>query len=109
LLGFDTRYRNDYDDPTLASVSRQEQRILLTRDRGLLKRNLVTHGYHVWETAPDRQVVEVLRRFDLFRAVAPFRRCMRCNGLLEPVAKDLVDDQLEPRTRQYYDEFSRCT
>ncbi|HWP29028.1 MAG TPA: Mut7-C RNAse domain-containing protein [Chloroflexota bacterium] len=108
LLGFDTLYRNDYADPALAYLARHEQRILLTRDRGLLKHNLVTHGYLVRETDPARQVVEVLRRFDLYRAVAPFCRCLRCNGRLEPVPKAAVVDRLEPKTRQYYDEFSTC-
>ena len=108
MLGFDTLYRNDYDDETLAQLSSSERRILLTRDRGLLKRSIVTHGYHVWETDPERQVVEVLRRFDLFGAIAPFRRCMRCNGALESVSKDDVADRLAPKTRQYYDEFARC-
>lgn len=108
LLGFDTLYRNDAADHALAAIARAEQRILLTRDRGLLKHGVVTHGYHVRETDPERQVVEVLRRFDLFRAIAPFRRCLRCNGLLEPVPKEGVIDRLEPKTRQYYDEFSTC-
>ncbi|MGH2350484.1 MAG: Mut7-C RNAse domain-containing protein [Chloroflexota bacterium] len=108
MLGFDTLYRNDYDDDALARISSREGRILLTRDRGLLKRSAVTHGYHVWETDPERQVVEVLRRFDLFDAVAPFRRCLRCNGLLELVAKEAIADRLEPKTRRYYDEFARC-
>lgn len=108
LLGFDTLYRNDYADPALAYLARHEQRILLTRDRGLLKHNLVPHGYLVRETDPARQVVEVLRRFDLYRAVAPFCRCLRCNGRLEPVPKAAVVDRLEPKTRQYYDEFSTC-
>jgi uncharacterized protein with PIN domain len=108
LLGFDTLYRNDYDDATLARISSREQRILLTRDRGLLKRSVVTHGCHLWETAPERQLAEVLRRLDLYRAIAPFRRCMRCNGLLAPVPKEAVLDRLAPKTRLYYDEFRRC-
>jgi uncharacterized protein with PIN domain len=108
LLGFDALYRNDYDDPTLAAVSRDEGRILLTRDRGVLKRSAVTHGYHVWETDPQRQAAEVLRRFRLFEAVDPFRRCLGCNGPLAPVAKAAVLDRLPPRTRRHYDDFARC-
>jgi uncharacterized protein with PIN domain len=108
LLGFDSLYRNDYEDHRLVQISHRERRAVLTRDRGLLKHRLVTHGYYVRETDPERQVVEVLRRFDLGRAIAPFQRCMRCNGVLEPVAKDQVVDRLLPKTRQYYDEFSQC-
>src|SRR5262249_23065702 len=108
LLGFDTLYRNDYEDHRLVQIAHRERRAVLTRDRGLLKHRQVTHGYYVRETDPERQVVEVLRRFDLARAIAPFRRCMRCNGVLEPGAKNEVLDRLLPKTRQYYDEFSQC-
>ncbi len=110
MLGFDTLYRNDYDDDVLAQLASSQQRILLTRDRGLLKRRVVVHGYHVWETDPERQLIEVLSRFNLFQAIAitPFRRCLHCNGRLEPVAKEAIADRLLPKTRQYYDEFSHC-
>jgi uncharacterized protein len=109
LLGFDTLYRNDYADPQLVQISHWERRILLTRDRGVLKHRLVTHGHYMRETDPVRQVAEVLRRFDLAGAIAPFRRCMRCNGLLEPVAKNDIADRLLPKTRQYYEDFRLCT
>ena len=108
MVGFDTLYRNDYADETLARISSGEGRILLTRDRELLKRSMVTHGYWLRATDPRQQLVEVVRRFDLFRAIAPFQRCLRCNGLLEPVAKHAVSDRLQPKTRAYYDEFSIC-
>ncbi len=109
MLGFDTLYRNDYDDADLARISAEEGRILLTRDRGLLKRRRVIHGYHVWATDPEAQIAEVLRRFDLAGRVKPFSRCLRCNGPLTPVAKETVLDRLEPLTRRYYDEFAICS
>jgi len=109
MLGFDSLYRNDYDDAELARISRDEQRILLTRDGGLLKRSMVTHGHYVRETNPRRQLVEVALHFDLFRLVEPFSRCIKCNALLEAVDKAAISDQLMPMTRQHFDEFRRCT
>jgi uncharacterized protein with PIN domain len=108
LLGFDALNRNDYDDPAPAAAARDEGRTLLTRDRGLLMRRAVVHGYHVWETDPERQAAEVLHRFGLFDAVAPFRRCLRCNGPLASVSKAEVLDRLPPLTRRSYDDFVRC-
>jgi hypothetical protein len=108
MLGFDTLYRNDYSDEELAQISASQERILLTRDKGLLMRSLVTYGYYVRATDPERQVVEVLQRFDLFNKVAPFQRCMRCNGLLEPVAKESILDQLPLKTQLSIHEFHRC-
>jgi len=108
LLGFDSVWRNDLTDEELATISVHDRRILLTRDRGLLKRAKVTHGYLVRETNRRRQIVEILRRFDLFGAVVPFGRCLKCNGVLEPVAKEEVEHRLPPRTRQDYEDFRMC-
>ncbi len=109
LFGFDVWWSSGADDATLAEVSRGEQRILLTRDRGLLKRRAVTHGLFIHSQDPEEQAVEVIRRLDLAHRLAPFTRCLRCNGPLAAAPKDEVIDQLEPLTRQIYDEFSRCT
>jgi uncharacterized protein with PIN domain len=108
MLGFDALYRNDYADEELAHVSSSQGRVLLTRDRGLLKRSIVTHGYCLRATNPRQQVLEVLRRFDLFKSIKPFQRCLHCNGLLQPVDKAAISHRLLPKTRQYYDEFRRC-
>ncbi|OBJ98387.1 hypothetical protein A5638_10365 [Mycolicibacterium fortuitum] len=108
VLGFDVWWSSAADDQTLADISLDQQRILLTRDRGLLKRRTITHGLFVHSQHPEEQTLEVLRRLDLRRRIKPFTRCVRCNGQLAAVAKDEVIDQLEPLTRRYYDEFSRC-
>ncbi|RAM49102.1 MAG: twitching motility protein PilT [Hapalosiphonaceae cyanobacterium JJU2] len=108
LLGFDTLYQNNYHDPELAEISSTQNRILLTRDKGLLMRSVVTYGYYVRNTDPQQQIVEVLRRFDLFDLVSPFKRCLRCNGILELVDKEAVIDQLPDTVVLYTDEFHRC-
>lgn len=109
LLGFDCLYRNDFSDADLAEISVAERRVLLTRDVGILKRSVVTHGYFVRATEPRAQAFEVVRRFDLFSAIDPFRRCLGCNGPLTPVAKALVEHRLPPRTARHYDEFRICS
>ncbi|PSR16475.1 twitching motility protein PilT [filamentous cyanobacterium CCP3] len=108
LLGFNTLYRNDYEDDELAHISSQQQRILLTQDRGLLKRSMVTYGYSVRSHVPEDQAKEVLDRFDLRGAVAPLVRCPRCNGELVAVDKAEIAGRIPPLTRLHYDEFSRC-
>ncbi len=108
LAGFDTAYRNDAEDAALAELADREGRILLTRDQGLLKRRTIAHGYFIRETHAYRQFVEVLRRFGPLD-LRPFSRCLRCNGVLEQVAKEAIDAMLMPRTRTHYDRFHRCT
>jgi uncharacterized protein len=108
LLGFDSAYWNDADDEALARISSTEHRVLLTQDRGLLKRSVVTHGYFVRASDPKQQIIEVLKRFNLGSEMMPFTRCLRCNGVLESVTKDTVYDRLSSLTQQHYHEFSRC-
>ncbi len=108
MLGFDTRYENFCDDDVLARISAEEARILLTRDVGLLKRGVVTLGYFVRATQPEAQIAEIISRWRLLDKIEPFARCMRCNGLLAPVSKDDVADQLPTNVRADYDEFRRC-
>ena len=109
MLGFDTLYRNDFADDELASISHDEQRILLTRDIGLLKRSLVIYGYYVRETNPKRRIVEIVRRLDLHELVVPYRRCTRCNGVLQAVQKSDILPHLSVNPMTYYDEFHQCT
>jgi uncharacterized protein len=109
LLGFDCWYRTDADDRTLARVAVAEERILLTRDRGLLMRREVVHGYCPRSDDPERQVEEVVHRFGLRAHAAPLTRCVRCNGRLEPVPLEAVAAQVPPRSRAAFDRFARCT
>ena len=108
LLGFDTLYRNDYGDAELAALAGADGRVLLTRDRDLLKRAVVTHGYYVRATDPRRQVEEVVERLDLYGAIQPFRRCARCNGLLATVPKSAVWERLPHETRRHVEAFWEC-
>jgi uncharacterized protein with PIN domain len=108
LFGFDTLYGADAPDAELARTSAAEHRILLTRDRGLLKRSAVTHGCYIRQTNPRLQLQEVLERFDLSASAAPFTRCLRCNGLLVTAGKEDLAALLPPRIRELYDSFQFC-
>ncbi len=108
MLGFDALYSNAFRDEEVAQISAREARILLTRDQGLLKRSIVTYGYWVRTTLPREQVVEVVNYFELTPVMNPFRRCVHCNSLLQPVSKELILHRLLPETRQYHHEFYIC-
>lgn len=108
LLGVDCLYRNDYQDRDIADISAKTGRVALTRDRRLLFSRRITYGYWVRAVEAQAQIEEVFYRYDLHRALRPFQRCLRCNGLLTPVAKADVLHRLQPRTRRYYENFYRC-
>jgi uncharacterized protein with PIN domain len=108
LLGFDTLYRNDYDDPEIVRIATEQNRIILTRDRNLLKAGVVSRGYWVRSDDVDNQLMEILRRFDLYSQIRPFKRCLRCNGPIEEKPKTEVFHLLEPKTKLYYGRFYQC-
>ncbi|HEX9653384.1 MAG TPA: Mut7-C RNAse domain-containing protein [bacterium] len=108
LLGFDTLYQNDYHDSEIVQIALRERRIILTRDRGILKRKEVIHGYWLRANCPDEQISEVLHRFHLFALIKPFQRCLVCNGLIEGVEKSAVNLRLPTGVAREYDEFFEC-
>lgn len=108
LLGFDTLYRNDYSDRQIIRLALAEHRIILTRDRGLLKVRTVSHGYCLHTTVPLQQVRDVLRRFDLVKRAQPFSRCIACNGVLVAVAKESVAHRLPEKVACSFTQFWQC-
>ncbi|AJP03551.1 hypothetical protein TU94_20770 [Streptomyces cyaneogriseus subsp. noncyanogenus] len=108
LLGVDTAYEStDIGDPALAARSAAEKRVMLSRDRGLLRRRELWAGAFVYSTRPDDQLHDVLDRFR--PELRPWTRCTACNGLLRRAAKEEVADQLKGGTQRTYDVFAQCS
>ncbi len=108
MLGLDTLYKNDYDDNQIIEISLSEKRIILTRDRGILKNKKVTRGYWVRSTRAEEQIVEILNRFDLHTQIRPFTRCLKCNGIIKRVNKQDIICHIPKMTGNYYEQFYRC-
>jgi uncharacterized protein with PIN domain len=109
MLGFDTLYDNHYhDDDEIVAIAERDGRIVLTRDRELLKRRAVTHGCYVHALKSEAQLCEIVERLDLARSARPFTLCLHCNTPLRPVDKASVFDQLPPKVQAHYERFSTC-
>jgi uncharacterized protein with PIN domain len=106
LIGIDTAYANDRDDAVLVIEANAGQRVLLTQDRGLLMRRKLWMGAYVRGPDPDDQLRDVLDRFA--PPLAPWTRCIACNGVLAAVDKADIEQSLLPGTRRTYQEFARC-
>jgi len=106
ILGLDVAYRNDAGDAELAEAASREPRVLLTQDRGLLRRHIPGCAAYVRGARADEQVRDVLDRFA--PPLDPWTRCPNCNGTLTRVPKQEVLDALKPGTVRSYDAFARC-
>ena len=109
LLGFDTLYRNDYDDHQIVRLAHDDSRIILTRDKGLLKHRAVTRGRWIRHTRPLEQLRETLYAFDLVGSARPFTRCAVCNGGLRQLGRRQLAAAVPARVRERHDRFARCT
>ena len=108
MAGFDTLYDNQFRDEEIERIASDEGRVVLTRDRELLKRRSITHGCYVHALRPAQQVREIFERLELARSARPFTLCLACNAPLQPIDKAAVLDQLPPRVRESYQRFSSC-
>jgi uncharacterized protein len=108
MLGFDTLYRNDFKDEEIIDIAKKEERIILTRDKLLLKSKDVSHGYYVRAVDKHEQLQEVVHKFDLSHQLKSFTRCMTCNAGLIPKTKNEIIDKINRETAQVFNEFFYC-
>ncbi len=108
MAGIDTWYKSQVSESALAKESAAEGRILLTRNRDLLQRKIIVWGRLVRSERPVAQLAEIISLYGLGQQIAPFSRCLECNGLLQSVDKSSILHLLEPLTKKYYHRFKRC-
>ena len=108
MAGFDTLYDNHFRDADITAISVREGRILLSRDRELLKRREITHGCYVHALKPPAQLQEIVQRLDLARGARPFSRCLACNAPLRPLEPALALPRVPPAVRESRRRFSTC-
>jgi uncharacterized protein with PIN domain len=108
MLGFDTLYQNNFTDEILLSLSINECRILLSKDKSLLRNETLTHAYYIKGNNPQHQLEEILERFDLYELATPFTRCIECNSLLQYVDKKTILSRIPSKVKEWCDEYLLC-
>jgi uncharacterized protein with PIN domain len=108
MLGFDTVYDNSLHDPQIVTRAAAERRVVLTRDRELLKCRDVLRGCYVHALKPEDQLREVARRYGVATRMCAFTLCLHCNLPLEPANTDVILDRVPERIRLQYTRFMRC-
>lgn len=107
LLGFDTAYQNSFSNKELAAIRREQNRILLSRNRSLSKNDQI-RTFILTSEGPLTQLKQVINQFQLKDQFHPFTVCIVCNGELEKVPKEDIVHLLQPNTSRYFNEFWQC-
>jgi uncharacterized protein with PIN domain len=108
MAGFDTIYDNSIHDDEIEERAIEDGRVVLTRDRELLKRRGVEYGCYVRALHAQEQLREVFERYGLAERARPFTLCLHCNAPLRSVPKAEVLERLPPTVRELHEEFSTC-
>jgi uncharacterized protein with PIN domain/sulfur carrier protein ThiS len=108
MLGFDTLYCNAFSDDEIRRLAETEGRIVLTRDRELLKCREIARGAYVRALKPEAQLSEVTLRYGLEAQARPFSLCLACNLPLQPVERSAVAARVPPAVLELHEHFVRC-
>jgi uncharacterized protein len=107
VMGQDVIYGQHLSGYGLIRAARAENRLILTRDRGLKKKQppafLFIESDHYREQL--RQVIHACRLRPLNDA---FTRCLECNLILQPRSKTLVEKDVPPYVFTTQERFSWC-
>jgi hypothetical protein len=82
VLGYDSTYDAEIADPVLVEVANSEHRVLLTRDRHLLRELRPQRALEIRQDAPLAQLRDVVTALQLAPPRELFTRCILCNTLL---------------------------
>lgn len=109
IMGIDTFMKQDLSDKMIASIAENENRVVLTRDIGLLKHKAIECGYWLRSQQWHEQFKEVVQRFHLDEKFKPFSRCIVCNGNIVTVDKYSVEQEVPLLSEEMFEEFFQCT
>jgi uncharacterized protein with PIN domain len=108
MLGFDTLHENAFADEEIRRIADRERRIVLSRDRELLKCREIARGCYVRALKPEAQLREVAARYGLAASARPFTLCLRCNVPLEPAEKSAVAQRVPEAVLRLQLAYTRC-
>ena len=109
MMGLDTATDVNGGLKDIVSRANKEERIVITRNRELLKIADLHFGQLLRSDDHRKQLLEVEERFGLSISAKPMSRCLVCNEILQPVEKEKIEHRLKPLTRKYYHLFKECS
>ncbi len=112
MLGYDTEFFTGEDDWQMVITALRQDRIILTRDTGVMKMGVVDSGrvkaVLIESDNPEEQIQQLADNLELDFDSGLFTRCMECNTLLEERSIDEVKDRIPPYVLKTQDEYMEC-
>jgi uncharacterized protein with PIN domain len=107
MMGFDTLYFASIDDDDLIRLAREEDRIILSRDRELCTRKKAP-CLLLEPVDTVAQLKTVIGAYGLKTLHVPFSRCLVCNTPLQFIDKKEVSGRVPPKIEKFFSDFEIC-
>lgn len=108
ILGFDAAFFSKIEDDALLEIATKENRILLTRDAGLIDKSKENKSLFIESENWRTQVEQVLDEFDLWKDVKPNSRCIECNVRIKDLPREKAKNLVTPFVFENADTFALC-
>ena len=112
MMGYDSAFFTGIDDAAMVRQALAEDRVLLTRDSGIIKRRAVSSGrlravlFH--GDKPEQQIRQLLAEFDLTAPARPFTLCLECNEPLVRRSREEVTGRVPPYVFATQTQYTEC-
>jgi uncharacterized protein with PIN domain len=110
-LGYDTAFIDPIDDSKLVEIARREDRVILTKDTGILRRRVITSGevpaLYIEGDDWRQQLAQVVRALGL-ETQPRFTRCLECNAPLEARSREEARPHVPPYVYRTQQSFLAC-
>ncbi|EPA04745.1 hypothetical protein BG20_I2127 [Candidatus Nitrosarchaeum limnium BG20] len=98
LMGYDSKYFSDIEDEKLVDIARNENRIIISKDKELIKKTqkLRLRSIHIIKNEEIEQFVEIITRENLKRIQinGNTSRCPQCNSLTKQIDKNSIKENI---------------
>ena len=108
ILGFDTLYFSMIEDSDFLRLAKEEERVILTRDTGLIKKSGRMKKLFIESENWKIQVRQVLDAFNLWEKASPNSRCIECNVQLKDLPKRKARNLVTPFVYEHAESFALC-
>jgi len=112
LFGFDSEYFSDIDDSKLIEKAKNENRIIISKDRNLIERarkNEISSVYITQENEIE-QFLEILKitHLELDEISGDSARCTKCNSSTSKISKLELENKIPQGVLEYNEKFWKC-
>jgi uncharacterized protein with PIN domain len=111
MMGYDTTIFNESDDWQMIRTALAENRVIITRDTGVMKRRVITSGrlkaLLVVGDDPQKQMQQVIKEFKLDNKKS-LTLCLECNAPLVPVDRESIKQRVPPYIYKMQTQFVEC-